>query len=177
MNKIVEVTKLQILNNPTMEAIKTAFQIKEGRPGAGAVPRQAGPDDHERRRLQRHRPVDGVQSGAQGAAVAAGRGQSGAGRSGLQGGRLNLSAAPEIPLGIQLSGTVTNPSVKVDVGSLTSSVTQGAQQAVKQAVTQKVDSAAMRLVQQAEAQAAAIRQQAESLAAKVKLPAISRPTR
>src|SRR6185312_319618 len=31
MNKIVDVTKLQILNNPTMEAIKTAFQIKEGR--------------------------------------------------------------------------------------------------------------------------------------------------
>ena len=48
-------------------------------------------------------------------------------------------------------------------------MTQGAQQAVKQAVTQKVDSAAMRLVQAAEGQAAGIRQQAESLAAKVKL--------
>ena len=31
MEKIVDVTKLQILNNPTMQAIKTAFQIKEGR--------------------------------------------------------------------------------------------------------------------------------------------------
>ena len=31
MNKMVEVTKLQILNNPTMEALKAAFQIKEGR--------------------------------------------------------------------------------------------------------------------------------------------------
>ncbi|MBA3443919.1 MAG: AsmA family protein, partial [Gemmatimonadales bacterium] len=31
MEKIVNVTKLQILNNPTMQAIKTAFQIKEGR--------------------------------------------------------------------------------------------------------------------------------------------------
>jgi len=87
-----------------------------------------------------------------------------AGRTGV-----DLSAAPEIPLAIQLGGTVTNPSIKADVGSLASSVTKGAEQAVKQAVTQKVDSAAMRLVQQAEGQAAAIRQQAESLAAKVKL--------
>jgi hypothetical protein len=81
---------------------------------------------------------------------------------------VDLSAAPEIPLAIQLGGTVTNPSVNVDVGSLTSSVAQGAQQAVKQAVTEKVDSAAMRAVQAAEQQAAAIRQQAESLAAGVR---------
>src|SRR3712207_748723 len=31
MEKIVDVTKLQILNNPTMQAIRTAFQIREGR--------------------------------------------------------------------------------------------------------------------------------------------------
>jgi len=30
---------------------------------------------------------------------------------------INLSAAPEIPLGIQLGGTVTNPVVKVEVSS------------------------------------------------------------
>ena len=29
-------------------------------------------------------------------------------------------AAPEIPLGIQVGGSVTNPTVKADVGSLTS---------------------------------------------------------
>ncbi|HYN20452.1 MAG TPA: hypothetical protein VE078_05800, partial [Thermoanaerobaculia bacterium] len=57
----------------------------------------------------------------------------------------------------------------VDVGSLATSVAKGAETAVKQAVEQKVDSAAMRLVQQAEGQAAVIRQQAESLAAKIKL--------
>jgi hypothetical protein len=67
-----------------------------------------------------------------------------------------------------LAGKVTDPTVKVDFGSITSSVATGAQQAVTQAVTQKVDSAAMRVVQEAERQAAAIRQQAESLAAKVK---------
>ena len=63
---------------------------------------------------------------------------------------------------------MTNPEVKLGLGSVTSSVTQGAQQAVTGAVKGKVDSAAMRLVQQAEAQAAGIRQQAESLAANVK---------
>jgi hypothetical protein len=82
---------------------------------------------------------------------------------------IDLSAAPEIPLKIQLGGTVTNPSVAVDMGSLATSVAKGAETAVKQAVEQKVDSVAMRLVQAAEGQAAAIRQQAESLAAKIKL--------
>ena len=31
---------------------------------------------------------------------------------------IDLNAAPEIPLGIQLGGTVTNPSVKADVSSV-----------------------------------------------------------
>ena len=68
---------------------------------------------------------------------------------------VDLSAAPEIPLGIQLGGTVTNPSVKADVGSLASSATKGAEQAVTQAVTQKVSAEATKLVQEAEQQAAA----------------------
>ena len=114
--------------------------------------------------------------------LAAGRrGQPGARRADVEGGQagVDLSAASEIPLGIQLGGTVTNPSVKADVGSLTSSVTQGAEQAVTQAVTQKVDSAeATRAVAEAEKQAAAIRQQAESLAAQGEAGrATSRPTR
>ena len=54
-------------------------------------------------------------------------------------------------------------------GSINRTSGAGAQQAVKQVVTQKVDSAAMRLVQEAESQAAAIRQQAESLASRIKL--------
>ena len=54
-------------------------------------------------------------------------------------------------------------------GSINRTSDAGAQQAVKQVVTQKVDSAAMRLVQEAESQAAAIRQQAESLASRIKL--------
>jgi hypothetical protein len=81
---------------------------------------------------------------------------------------VDLSAAPEIPLKIQLGGTVTNPVVKVDVSSLATSVAEGATGAVKEAVEQKVDSAALKVVAEAERQAAGIRQQAESLAASVK---------
>ncbi len=73
MNKIVDVTKLQILNNPTMEAIKTAFKIKEGRLFLQPFDVKLGGDHDERRGLQRDRPVAGVHPGAQGAAVAAGR--------------------------------------------------------------------------------------------------------
>ncbi|HMH56258.1 MAG TPA: AsmA-like C-terminal region-containing protein, partial [Gemmatimonadales bacterium] len=169
MEKLVDVTKLQILNNPTMEAIKTAFQIKEGRlvlqpfdvKLGGMTMNVAGSngiDQSLEYTLGLKVPRSLLGGGAD---------QAIAGLVSKTG--VNLAAAPEIPLAIQLGGTVTNPSVKVDLGSLTSSVATGAQQAVKQAVTQKVDSAAMRLVQAAESQAAAIRQQAESLAAKVKL--------
>jgi AsmA-like C-terminal region/AsmA family len=172
MNKIVDVTKLRILNNPTMEAIKTAFQIKEGRlvlqpfdvKLGGLTMNVAGSNGID----QSLEYTLGLKVPR--ALLGGGANQAIAGLVSKAGGAgIDLNAAPEIPLGIQLGGTVTNPSIKVDVGSLASSVTTGAQQAVKQAVTQKVDSAAMRLVQQAEGQAAGIRQQAESLAAKVKL--------
>jgi hypothetical protein len=82
---------------------------------------------------------------------------------------INLGSTQAIPLDIQLGGKVTDPVVKVDLGSVTSSVAQGAQQAVTEAVTQKVDSVALRAVAEAERQAAAIKQEAESLAGKVKL--------
>jgi hypothetical protein len=178
MNRIVDVTKLQILNNPTMQAIKTAFQIKEGRlvlqpfdvKLGGMTMNVAGSngiDQSLEYKLGFKVPRSLLGGGANQAIAGL---MSKAGRAGV-----DLSAAPEIPLAIQLGGTVTNPSVKADIGSLTSSVAQGAQQAVKQSlsraqrgITEKVDSAAIRAVQAAEQQAAAIRQQAESLAATVK---------
>jgi uncharacterized protein involved in outer membrane biogenesis len=171
MEKIVDVTKLQILDNPTMQAIRTAFQIKDGRlvlqpfdvKLGGMTMNVAGSngiDQSLEYKLGLKVPRSLLGGGANQAIAGI---VSKAGRAGI-----DLSAAPEIPLDIQLGGTVTNPLIKADVGSLTSSVAQGAQQAVKQAVTEKVDSAAMRVVQEAERQAAAIRQQAESLAAGVK---------
>ena len=167
MNKLVEVTKLSILKNPTMEAIRTHFQIRDGRLAVDPFPVKLAPvtmlvsgSNGIDQTLQYNLELKVPRSLLGGANQAL---NSLVSKSGL-----NLAAAPEIPLAVQIAGPVTNPSVKVDVGSLATSVTTGAQQAVKQAVTQKVDSAAMRLVQQAENQAAGIRQQAESLAANVK---------
>ena len=39
---------------------------------------------------------------------------------------IDLQAAPEIPLGIKLTGTVTNPSIKTELGSGAGSVAQAA---------------------------------------------------
>jgi vacuolar-type H+-ATPase subunit H len=75
-----------------------------------------------------------------------------------------LATAPEIPLAIQIGGTVTNPSVKVDVSSIASSVTTGA----KELVTTKANAEATRLVQEADERAAGIRKDAQALADKVK---------
>jgi len=171
MNKIVDVTKLQLLHNPTMETIRTAFQIRDGRLAVqpfnvklgGLTMNVAGSNGIDQSLdydlgLKVPRSMLGGGANQAIAGLVSKAGQAG----------IDLSSAPEIPLGIQLGGTVTNPTVKADVGSLTSSVTQGAQQAVKQAVTEKVDSAAIRAIQAAEQQAAGVRQQAESLAASVK---------
>ncbi|HEX7335689.1 MAG TPA: hypothetical protein VF252_00665, partial [Gemmatimonadales bacterium] len=171
MNKIVDVTRLQILKNPTMEAIRTAFHIKEGRlilqpfdvKLGGLTMNVAGSNGIDQSLeytlgLKVPRSLLGADANQAIAGLISRAGKGG----------IDLSRAAEIPLAIQLTGKVTDPVVKVDVGSLTSSVAKGAEQAAKQAVTEKVDSAAMRLVQEAEAQAAAIRQRAESLAASVK---------
>lgn len=171
LQKVVDVTKLSFLDNPGLNAIRAAFQIRDGRlfvkpfdvKLAGTTMNVSGSnglDQSLQYTLGLKVPRSMLGGGANQALAGL---MSKAGQAGV-----NLSAAPEIPLGIQLGGTVTNPSVRADVGNVASSVTAGAQQAVKQAVTQKVDSAALRAVQEAEKQAAAIRQQGESLAASVK---------
>ena len=171
LQKMFDVTKLQLLDNPTMQALKGAFQIHDGRlftqpfavklgPTTLNVSGSNGFDQSMQYNLQLQVPrseLGGAANQAIGGII------SKAGQAGI-----NLASAPVIPLGIQVGGSVTNPTVKADVGSLTSNVAEGAQQAVKQAVTQKVDSAALRLVAEAEQKAAGIRQQGESLAAKVK---------
>ncbi len=169
MEKIVDVTKLQILENPTMQAIRTAFQIEDGRLAlppfdvkvAGMTMTVAGSNGIDQSldyTLKLQVPKSLLGGGASQAIASL------ASKTGL-----DLSSAAVIPLGIQLAGKVTDPVVKVDVASVTTSVAQGAQTAVKEAVEQRVDSAALRAVAEAERQAAAIRQQAESLAAKIKL--------
>jgi hypothetical protein len=171
LEKMVDVTKLQFLNNPTLDALRAAFQIHDGRlfvdpfsvKLAGTTLKVSGSNGFDQSlqyALNLQVPRTALGGGAN---QAIGSLISKAGKAGV-----DLSAAPEIPLGIQIGGKVTSPTVTVEVESLASSVKQGAEQAVKQAVTQKVDTAAARLVAEAEQKAAAIRQQAESLAANVK---------
>jgi hypothetical protein len=171
LEKMFDVTKLNLLDNPTMQALKGAFQIHDGRlftqpfavklgPTTLNVSGSNGFDQSIQYNVQLQVPRSELGGGAN---QAIGSIISKAGKAGI-----NLAATPVIPLGIQLGGTVTDPTIKADVGSLTSSIAEGAQQAVQQAVTQKVDSAVLRLVADAEQKAAGIRQQGESLAAKVK---------
>ena len=171
LEKVVDLTKLQFLDNPTLRSLSTAFQIRDGRlfvdPFAvklgGTTMNVSGSNGLDQSlqyalglRVPRAMLGDAANQAVAGLVSKAG----GAG--------IDLKAAPEIELGIQLTGTVTNPSVKADVGSLASSVKEGAEKALRQAATQKVDSAATRLVQEAEQRAAAIRKEGQTLAEKVK---------
>jgi hypothetical protein len=171
LEKVVDVTKLRFLDNPALDALRAAFQIRDGRlfvqpfdvKLGGTTMTVSGSNGFDQSLqytlgLEVPRSMLGGEANQAIAGLVSKAGQAG----------VDLSAAPRIPLAIQLGGTVTNPSVKADVGTLTSSVAKGAEQAVKQAVTQKVDTAAARLVAQAEQKAAAIRQEAQTLSEKVK---------
>jgi hypothetical protein len=167
----VDVTKLQFLDNPTMQALRTAFQIRDGRlfvqpfdvKLGGTTMNVSGSNglDQSLEYALKLRVPRGLMGGAANQAIAGLVSKAGAAG-------VDLSAAPEIPLGIQLGGSVTSPSVKVDVASAASSVTSTATQAVKAAATEKVDSAAMRMVQEAEQKAAAIRAEGQKTADAVK---------
>jgi hypothetical protein len=171
LEKVVAVTKLNFLDNPGLNALRAAFQIKEGRlfvqpfdvKIGGTTVNVAGSNglDQSLAYTLSLKVPRSMLGGAASQALSSLASQ--AGKLGV-----DLSAAPEIGLGIQLGGTVTNPTVKADVSSAASSVKATAQQAVTQAVNQKVDSAGARLVAEAEQKAASIRQQGESLAAGVK---------
>ena len=171
MNKIVDVTKLQFLNNPTLQALKASFEIRDGRlfvkpfdvkvGGVNmTVAGSNGLDQSLQYTLDLKVPRSLLGSGANQALAGL---MSKAGKAGL-----DLQAAPEIPLAIQLGGTVTSPSVTTNVGALPASVAKGVEQAATQAATQKASAEATRLVQEAEQKAAGIRKDAQALADKVK---------
>lgn len=178
LDKLADLTKLGFLSDPAFQAIKSRFQIRDGRlhvqpftVGVGGttmnVSGSNGLDQSLRYDLDLRVPrrlLGGAANEAIGGLV-----------SRAAGAGLDLQAAPEIALGIQLTGTVTNPAVKVDVGSAAGSVAETVKEAAEQRVEEVVDSArlraaaeAQRLVQEAETRAEAIRAEARSLAEKVK---------
>jgi AsmA-like protein len=183
LEKLASVTKLNFLNNPTLQTLRSQFEIRDGRlqvqpfsvpvgPTTMTVSGSNGIDQSLAYNLSL--PVPRSALGAEANQAISGLMSRAAGAG------IDLQKASEIALGIQLTGTVTNPSIKTDVGSAPGSVAQGATQAVKQAVEQRatavVDSAklkaaaeAQRLIGEAESRAAGIRAQAQTLSEKVKL--------
>jgi hypothetical protein len=178
LDRLASVTKLDILNDPTLRAISSKFEIRDGRlhlqpfsVGIGGTTLTVAGSNGLDQSLQYNLGLRVPRSMLGGEANQAIGGLV----SKAAGAGINLRSAPEIPLGIQLTGTVTNPSIKVDLASATGSVTQAAGEALTEAATARVDSAklkaaaeAQKLVAEAEQRAASIRAEAQALADKVK---------
>ncbi len=171
LEKMVDLTKLQFLDNPTLRSLRTAFQIRDGRLHVDPFAVNLGPttmnvagsngldqslDYNLGLRVPRSELGEAANKAVAGLVSRAG----GAG--------IDLQAAQEIELGIQLGGTVTSPSVKIGAGSAVASAKEEVEQAVRKGVDEKVSAEATRLVQEAEQRAAGIRQEAQTLAETVK---------
>jgi uncharacterized protein involved in outer membrane biogenesis len=182
LDGLAGLTKLDFLDDPTLKALRSRFQIREGRlhvepfsvplgPTTMQVSGSNGLDQSLDYLLQLPVPRSALGAGASQAIAGIVSKAAGAG--------IDLQGASTIPLGIRLTGTVTNPSIDTEIGKATTAAVQDAKQAVQEAAERKVeavvDSAklkaaaeAQRLVAEAEAQAAKIRAEAQSLAERVK---------
>jgi vacuolar-type H+-ATPase subunit H len=181
MNKIAEKTKLAFLNDPTLQPLKAAFDIRDGRLFVkpfdarlgGATMKVSGSNGLDQSlayTLDLHVP----RALAGGAANQAFDGLvQQAGKA-----RVDLANAPEIPFAIKVSGSVTKPQVTADVGSAAAAAATTVTNAVQKAADERVSAAkekasaeATRIVQEAEQQAASIKQDARVLADTVKAKA------
>jgi hypothetical protein len=182
LDRVANLTKLDLLDDPALVAVRSKFDIRDGRlhvqpftVGVGrttmTVSGSNGLDQSLDYDLSLRVPR--ALLGAEANQAIAGLVSKAAGAG------VDLQAAQEIALGIKLGGTVTNPSVSTDVGSVAGSAVQTAGEAVREAaeqrVTETVDSAKQRaaaevarLVADAEKRAASIRAEARSLSEKVK---------
>ena len=180
--KAAAATKLALLDNPTLRAINSAFEVKDGRfrlkpftVGIGTtsmtVSGSNGFDQSLDYNLQLKLPralMGGANDALQGLVTkASARG-------------IDLSAAPEIGLGITMRGSITAPQIGTDVGASAGGAVQAVGSAVQGAVetraTAVVDSARIRAaaagaqaVREAETKAEQIRAEARTLAEKVRL--------
>jgi uncharacterized protein involved in outer membrane biogenesis len=175
-------TKLAFLNDPTLRALTSQFEIRDGRlhvqPFTVAlgeammnVTGSNGIDQSLDYALRLEVPRGLIGADANQALTGLISRAAGAG--------IDIAAAPAVALGARITGSITDPALSIDVGSAVGSVTQAAGQAAGQAVQQRVDAAAdsararaaaasQRLVQEAEERAARIRAEARALADTVK---------
>ncbi len=181
LDKLAATTKLDFLDDPTLQALRSQFRIQDGRlhvepfavPLGSATMRASGSNglDQSLDYLLRLRVPRGA-IGAEANQAIAGLVSRAAGAG------INLQA-PEIELGVRLTGTVTNPSIDTEIGSAAGSVAREAGEAVREAAAQRAEAVAdsarqraeaqaQRLIAEAEQRAAAIRAEAQSLAERVK---------
>jgi hypothetical protein len=180
LEKVANLTKLSLLHDPGLKAVRSKFDVKDGRlqvqpftVGIGQTSMTVSGSNGIDQSLDYTLGLEVPRSllGAEANQAISGLVAKAAGAG------LDLQAAQQISLGIKLGGTVTDPSV--DVGSAATSAAQSAGQAVQEAAEQRVaevvDSAklkaaaeAAKLVADAEQRAASIRAEAKALSEKVK---------
>jgi hypothetical protein len=180
LDKVANLTKLSLLDDPALVAVRSKFDIRDGRlhvqpftVGLGQTTMNVSGSNGIDQSLDYNLGLQVPRSllGEQANQAIAGLVSKAAGAG------VNLQAAPTLALAIKLGGTVTNPAISADVGagSAAQTVTQAVQDAAEQKVTQVVDSAKLRasaaaakLVADAEKRAASIRAEAKTLSEKVK---------
>lgn len=185
MERLADAVKIPQLGNPTLEAIRSLIEIRDGRLHVSPFDVRmgelrmniAGSNGIDQSlqyavRLQIPRALLGAEANRAVASLVAQTGRAG----------IDLEAAETVALGIHLAGTVTNPSVRADAGSVATSVREAVEHTAREEVArtvsdveQRVDSAteaarrearaeADRLVRDAEQRAAAVREEAQRLA-------------
>ncbi|MGH7688100.1 MAG: AsmA-like C-terminal region-containing protein, partial [Gemmatimonadaceae bacterium] len=189
LTKLADAIHVEQIRNPALRALQGAFTIGKGRLTvkpfdvkigdlAMTVSGSNGIDQTLDYNLALAIPTSILGSSAN---QAIGALASGAGRAGL-----NLGSAAAVSVGVQVTGTVTNPTVRPSFAGTASSLEAGVREAVTQQVQTrvadvktKVDSAtldarrrasaqAQQIVADAEQRAAAIRAGADSAAARVR---------
>ncbi len=189
LEKLADVIHVDQLRDPTMRALKAAFTIDKGRlfvkpfdlnigNVAMTVSGSNGIDQSLDYDLALAVPTSLLGSSA---SQAISNLASSAGRAGI-----DLGAAEAVSVGVKVTGTVTNPTVRPSFTGTAGSLKEGIQQAVQTQVEdrvaegrERVDSAALearrrasaeaqKLVDEAETRAAQIRAAADSAAARVR---------
>jgi uncharacterized protein involved in outer membrane biogenesis len=189
MGRLADALRLEQLRNPTLEALRSSIEIRDGRVHVSPFDVNVG---SMRMTVAGSNGFDQSLSYALGLAVP--RAELGAeanrvvanlvSRAGRAG--VDLAAAEVVALGVEVGGTVTSPTIQADFAGVTGSVREGAETAVRAAIDRRlddasarVDSAALlareraqaeanRLVADAEEQAAALRAEARTLAETVR---------
>ncbi|HET7189562.1 MAG TPA: AsmA-like C-terminal region-containing protein, partial [Gemmatimonadaceae bacterium] len=189
LDKLADAVKLDQLRKPSLGVVKASFDVADGRVHVKPFVVQMGGIDmtvagsngiDQSLKYDLSLAVPRTALGAAGTSAVA-KLASQAGKPGA-----DLGAGEAVQLGAQVTGTVTNPSVKPSFAGMAASVRDAAKSAVQQevatrtaAVKQQADSAAEqarararaeaeRIVGEAERQAATIRADARTLAAKAR---------